>query len=84
MCSDGLSDEISNDDITDVLRAGDNDQQTTDNLIRKVMKVAAEDNVTVVVVAAPDDALEYTGDEEAGESEKVTLKSTDTPRPFSV
>jgi protein phosphatase len=63
LCSDGLSDEISKDEISDTLHSGDNDQKITDNLISKVLEVAAEDNVTVVVVAAPDDAPEYTGDE---------------------
>lgn len=83
LCSDGLSDEISNDEIADALGENDNDQQITDNLVSKVLETAAKDNVTVVVVAAPDDAPEYIGDEEEDESKKITLVDKETPRPVS-
>lgn len=83
LCSDGLSDEIPRSEISEVLGAGGTDQQITDNLISKVLEAVAEDNVTVMVVAAPDDAPEYTGGEEKDESEKITLIGKNTPSPFS-
>jgi protein phosphatase len=83
LCSDGLSDEISRQEIADVLRAGNDDQQITDDLISKVLGGAAEDNVTIVVVSAPDDTPEFTGDEE-DVSKKLTLVGKETPRPFSI
>lgn len=73
LCSDGLSDEIPKDEIAEALGTGGNDQQIANNLVSKVLETAAEDNVTVVVVAAPDDAPEYNGGEEEGELEKITL-----------
>ena len=72
LCSDGLSDELPKDEIADVFVESNDDQQIADKLIDKVLATAANDNVTVVVVAAPDDAPEYTG-EEVNESEKITL-----------
>ena len=73
LCSDGLSDELPKDEIADVLAEYDNDQEITDNLISRVLKTAANDNVTIVVVSAPDDAPESTGDDEEAESEKITV-----------
>ena len=72
LCSDGLSDELPRDEIADVLAGGDNDQQITENLIDKVLDTKANDNITVVVVSAPDDAPEAADDEKA-ESEKITV-----------
>ncbi|MES0327401.1 MAG: protein phosphatase 2C domain-containing protein [Gammaproteobacteria bacterium] len=72
LCSDGLSDELPRDEIAEVLAGCDNDQQITEKLIDKVLDIKANDNITVVVVAAPDDALEGADDEDP-ESEKITV-----------
>ncbi|MDH5612648.1 MAG: protein phosphatase 2C domain-containing protein [Gammaproteobacteria bacterium] len=73
LCSDGLSDELPRDEIAEVLGEYDNDQKITDGLISAVLKTSANDNVTVVVVAAPDDAPEGIGNDKGGESERITL-----------
>lgn len=72
LCSDGLSDELTRDEIAEVLAGCDNDQEITENLIDKVLETKANDNITVLVVSAPDDAPEGTADGEA-ESEKITV-----------
>ena len=73
LCSDGLSDELPGNEIADVFGESNNDQQITDNLISKVLETRANDNITIVVVSAPDDAPEGSGDDEAAESEKITV-----------
>lgn len=74
LCSDGLSDELPKNEIADALNGSESDQQIVDKLVSKVLETAANDNVTVIVVAAPDDAPE---DVNAGkvvdEAEKITL-----------
>lgn len=72
LCSDGLSDELPKDEIAEVLAGCDNDQQITENLIDKVLDTKANDNITIVVVSAPDDAPEA-ADNEKVESEKITV-----------
>ena len=80
LCSDGLSDEVPKDEIADVFVENDNDQKISDHLITRTLETKANDNVTVVVVAAPDDAPEDTGADES-ESEKITLIGKETPQP---
>ncbi len=82
LCSDGLTDELHKEEIAKSLSSDSSDQQITDELIAKVLNTRAEDNVTVVVVAAPHDAVEYSGDDELEESEKITLVDKETPRPL--
>ena len=72
LCSDGLSDELPKDDIADVLAEAGSEQEITDSLINKVLETEANDNITVVLIAAPDNAPEDTESEES-ESEKITL-----------
>lgn len=77
LCSDGLSDEVPRDEIADTLSESNDksEQQITDNLISKVLDTKANDNVTVVVVSAPDDAPEDTVSNEETESAKITIVS---------
>ncbi|MDH3342622.1 MAG: protein phosphatase 2C domain-containing protein [Gammaproteobacteria bacterium] len=72
LCSDGLSDELPKDEIADVLARTGSEQEIADGLISQVLETTANDNVTVILVAAPDDAPEDTG-EELSESEKITV-----------
>jgi protein phosphatase len=75
LCSDGLSDEITKEEIAEVIatviEAGGNDQKIADNLVKRVLATEANDNVTVIIVSAPDGAPD---DEEDGvkESERPT------------
>ena len=71
LCSDGLSDEITRNEIAEVVAAGGNDQQITDNLVKRVLETEANDNVTVILVTAPDDAPDDDG-ADIKESERPT------------
>ncbi len=53
LCSDGLTDCVSNADIESIIRDGDADQEIVDNLIEAALEGGGKDNVTVVVVSAP-------------------------------
>ena len=54
LCSDGLTDCVRNNDIERILKQGGSDQQITDNLIEAALDGGGNDNVTVVVVSAPE------------------------------
>jgi protein phosphatase len=75
LCSDGLSDEITKDEIaeviTAVIKAGGDDQQIADNLVKRVLETEAHDNITVILVTAPDDAPDN-DDDGVKESERPT------------
>lgn len=50
LCSDGLSDYVSEASIIEILRSSDDDQQLVDALIAKALANDGKDNITVVVV----------------------------------
>jgi len=54
LCSDGLSDYVSHEDITQVLQSEGSNQEKVDTLIEKALDAGGRDNITVVLVAAPD------------------------------
>lgn len=54
LCSDGLTDCVRNNDIESILKQGGSDQQITDNLIEAALEGGGNDNITVVVVSAPE------------------------------
>ena len=54
LCSDGLTDCVDNKEIENILRTGGSDQELTDQLIEAALQGGGKDNVTVVVVSAPD------------------------------
>lgn len=53
LCSDGLSDFVDAEEITQILRAKGSDQDRVDNLIEKALSAGGRDNITVVLVEAP-------------------------------
>lgn len=53
LCSDGLSDFVDDEEITQILRAQGSDQDRVDNLIEKALRAGGRDNITVVLVEAP-------------------------------
>ena len=53
LCSDGLSDELSDAEIASILESGENDQTTVDKLIDRALAYGARDNITVQIVSAP-------------------------------
>ena len=55
LCSDGLSDEVDDDEMTDILRKACgkqlSDQEIADTLIEAALRNGGHDNVTVIVVS---------------------------------
>ena len=64
ICSDGLSNEVSDRDIMLALRGHDDPQAAADALVTAALHNGARDNVTVVVVAVDSDE----DDEEEGDA----------------
>ena len=62
LCSDGLSDEVTNAEITEIFELDVSEQQKADLLIQKAVDNGGSDNVTVVLFSAPDSAPETTSE----------------------
>lgn len=56
LCSDGLSGEVSPAEMEEILRLELDERQKVDLLIQKSLENGGTDNVTVLLVSAPDDA----------------------------
>ncbi len=54
LCSDGLSDCVRDPDIEEIMQEGGEDQEIVDKLIQRALDNGGKDNVTVVLVSAPD------------------------------
>ncbi len=48
LCSDGLTDMLSDDEITAILSTGDSAQTVASKLVRKALEVGGKDNITVM------------------------------------
>lgn len=59
LCSDGLSGMVPDEELQRLLSAGDDPQETADELIAAALRHGGEDNVTVIVIFA----VESSGDE---------------------
>src|SRR4051794_19489069 len=57
MCSDGLTGELSDEQIAAVLASGADDQAVAEQLVAEANQHGAQDNVTVVVVHVSEDAV---------------------------
>ena len=58
LCSDALTACVRNNDIKPILKQGGSDQQIVDRLIKAALEGGGNDNVTVVIVSAPE-AVKY-------------------------
>lgn len=67
LCSDGLVDEVADDDISNILRSNPDPQKAADTLIASANEAGGRDNVTVVVV----DVLE--GDDPPDPTQELDL-----------
>ena len=56
LCSDGLTDAVSNDKIRDILARSDNVQSAAKTLIQTALDSGGRDNITVSVIASPSSA----------------------------
>lgn len=52
LCSDGLTNELSDNELGDIWRAHPNPQQAADNLVQAANNAGGRDNITVVVVTS--------------------------------
>ena len=71
LCSDGLSNELRDDDIAAVFGRALPPQETAAELVRQALEAGGRDNVTVIVVEVG----------EAGSSEEAVVNETTIPRP---
>ncbi len=58
VCSDGLTNEVSDDEIMDIMRGRDDPVLAAETLARAALDAGGRDNVTVVVVAVDGDATD--------------------------
>ncbi len=69
ICSDGLSNELTREQLEEVLTHVDDVQQAADELIRRAVEAGARDNVTAIVFALP--GVESDIDEDTTPREQV-------------
>jgi protein phosphatase len=58
LCSDGLSDEVDDAQISEIMSLAGNVEDAADNLVTAAIDNGGKDNVTVIVICAPDAAQE--------------------------
>jgi len=58
LCSDGLSDELDDQQMNEIIVQTDGDDKIVERLVDAAIDNGGSDNVSVVVISAPDDALE--------------------------
>ncbi len=58
LCSDGMSDEVDDAQIAEIISQADNVDDTAENLVTAAIDNGGNDNVSVIVISAPADALE--------------------------
>lgn len=86
LCSDGLTDCVSNPDIEKVLSGPGTDQEIADELIARALEGGGKDNVTVIVVSAPDSSGKPDSDthvpKEVGDNTRIsdTTSTRRSPR----
>lgn len=74
LCSDGLSDFVLERDIEMVLQGPGSNQNMVDTLINMALENGGKDNITVVIVSAPETAIKAEGDTE--EPDETSASST--------
>ena len=58
LCSDGLSDEVRDEDIADIMAQPGNEQDKANVLLQSALKSGGKDNITIVIVSTPDETGE--------------------------
>ncbi|MBD3649127.1 MAG: protein phosphatase 2C domain-containing protein [Pseudomonadales bacterium] len=79
LCSDGLTDCVSNEQIASILNEEGSDQDKVDKLIERALDQEGKDNITVVLVSAPETTRKPDSDTESPTNEQY--KSDDTHIP---
>ena len=57
LCSDGLTDEVTEDDIAHVLRTVEEPEAAAEDLVRRANEAGGRDNITLIVVDVVDDGV---------------------------
>lgn len=65
LCSDGLTDEVTEDEIASVLRSIDEPEAAAQELVRQANAAGGRDNITLIVVDIVDDGMGPTGASDA-------------------
>ena len=73
LCSDGLTDEVPDDQIENILRESTNEEDAVNKLLEAAINHGGSDNITIVYVSAPHDAERATAE---AEPSKVKSKSS--------
>ena len=79
LCSDGLFNEVSEDQITSVLRRLADPGEAADELVRQAIENGGRDNITVVVVDVTDDDGRTAAASAAIAGDDATTESLDDP-----
>ncbi|MBT8440638.1 MAG: Stp1/IreP family PP2C-type Ser/Thr phosphatase [Gammaproteobacteria bacterium] len=56
LCSDGLTDEVPDDQIESILRENSSEQDAVNNLLEAALNHGGSDNISIIYVSAPNDA----------------------------
>ena len=74
LCSDGLSDEVDDDQMNGIIASAGNDDEIVERLVAAAIDNGGHDNVSVIVISAPAGAAEKTmAESPLNESAKDTL-----------
>jgi protein phosphatase len=77
LCSDGLTDCVADEDIERIIRDADSDQSAVDALIDIALKSGGKDNITAVLVSAPDTISDSSSDTEVPADETAGWQQDD-------
>ena len=80
LCSDGLSDEVEDRDIAEIFAAGGSEQEICERLVQAALDNTGSDNISVIVVSAPEDAPEET---EAGDTQPMQTQTFMATKPVA-
>jgi protein phosphatase len=78
LCSDGLSGYVSDEQIEEVIAAGDSDEAKIERLIDLALKQGSSDNITAILVAAPQQILDDDDDDDTEIPQALVLDRVDS------
>jgi serine/threonine protein phosphatase PrpC len=88
VCSDGLTGELQDSDIAELLGQNPDPQAAADELVRQAVAVGGHDNVTVVVLdvveVLPDQAAQAAQTAQAAQAETAAMPSAESQLPPTV
>ncbi len=58
LCSDGLSDEVEDERISEIVGQADSIEQAAENLVSTAIDNGGNDNISVIIISAPSNAME--------------------------